>query len=258
VSSKTIALFSLCLAFGGAAAACSRSTPPPSAPAPGAEAEQRIVDASAEAIRRLRVDAKFATLNDHLKDAKGVLVFPRLIRASFILGGEGGTGVLTARGPDGKFGAPAFYAIGSGGIGPQIGYREATVVLLLMTDRAVSSVLHSGLTLGANASVAAGTDTGEGRASTATRDVIAFVDVGGMFAGASVDGAVVEPRQKLNDAYYRTSANPWDIVLNRRYDHPGARVLRDSLTSDVAAPTSPTAVPSAAQSAGTTAAPPLP
>jgi lipid-binding SYLF domain-containing protein len=211
--------------------ACSHPQPAPSAPAPGAEDEQRIVDRSAEAVRRLRDNPEFSSLNGFLKDARGVLVFPRLVKASLVFGGEGGNGVLVARGADGTFSAPAFYSIGSGSVGVQVGYREATVVLLLMNEGALSAVLRSGLTLGADATVAAGNNTGEAAAATATKDVIAFVDADGVFAGASVEGAVIEQRSKLSRAYYGADAAAADIVVNRRYDHPGANALRDALAS---------------------------
>jgi lipid-binding SYLF domain-containing protein len=237
--------------------ACTHEQPAASAPAPGAEDEQRIVDRAAEAIRRLRGNPEFATLDDFLKDARAVLVFPRLVKASFIVGGEGGNGVLVARGADGTFSAPAFYSIGAGSVGAQVGYREAAVVLLLMKETALSAVLRSGLTLGADATVAAGTNTGEARSATATKDVIAFVDADGVFAGASVEGAVVEPRPKLSHAYYGADAATADIVVNRRYDHPGAQALRDALAppAGAAAPAA-SAKPNGAAAVASRLAPP--
>ncbi|HEX4337540.1 MAG TPA: lipid-binding SYLF domain-containing protein [Polyangiaceae bacterium] len=241
----------MCLvSLSTAVVACHHTPPAASADAPGAEAEQRIVDESAAAVTSMRQNARFESLDRFLKDARGVLVFPRLIKASFIVGGEGGTGVLVARGKDGTFSAPAFYGIGSGSIGPQIGYREAAVVLLLMNDGALDAVLRSGLTLGANASVAAGNDTGEARATTATHDVIAYVDVDGVFAGASIDGAVVEPRSRWSSAYYGKDVVPSEIVVERKYDHPGAAALRAALAVAAPAPAA-SAVPTAS------AAPPI-
>src|SRR5260221_5089643 len=184
-----------------AATACSRREPAtPSAS--GKEAAQRIVDDSATAIKGMRSDAKFSSIEPFLKDARAVVIFPRLIKASFIFGGEGGTGVLVGRSADGSYSAPAFYGLGAGSVGPQIGYQEASVVLLLMNDHALSSLLRSGFTLGADVSVAAGTlgDSGKARSATTAKDVISFVDVGGLFAGASVDGAVVKPRPTLDRA----------------------------------------------------------
>jgi len=206
--------------------ACTHEQPAASAPAPGAEDEQRIVDRSAEAVRRLRGNPEFAALDGFLKDARGVLVFPSLVKASFILGGEGGNGVLVARGADGTFSAPAFYSIGAGSVGLQVGYREAAVVLLLMKETALSAVLRSGLTLGADATVAAGNNTGEARSATATKDVIAFVDAGGVYAGASVEGSVVEARPKGEHPVYSRrmlyiDLQTWVTSYAFTYDHAG-------------------------------------
>jgi len=209
--------------------ACHESAPPSTVVAPGAEHEQRVVDDAAYAVSRMRGDARFVALDGYLKNARGVLVFPRLIKASFVFGGEGGSGVLVGRAPDGTFSAPAFYGIGSGSFGPQIGYREASVVLVLMNDGALSAVLRSGLTLGADVSAVLGNDTGEARASTSTKDVVAFVDAEGAFAGASIAGVVVEPRPALNRAYYGVEVAPREIVVDRRFDQVGAAVLRAAL-----------------------------
>ena len=213
-----------------AAVGCHRESPPETASAPDVAAHaQRIVEDAAAAVNAMRGNAKFAALPSLLQDARAVIVFPRLVKASFIVGGEGGTGVLVARGPSGELSAPAFYGIGSGSFGPQIGYREAAVVLLLMNDGALSAVLRSGLTLGANASVAFGNDTGQSRASTATKDVVAFVDADGVFAGASIDGVVVEPRPKLDRASYGKDVVASELVLDRKVANPGAAVLRTAL-----------------------------
>jgi hypothetical protein len=103
------------------------------------------------------------------------------------------------------------------------------VVLLLMNDGALQAVLRSGLTLGTNVSVAAGADSGQARATTATHDVVAFVDVDGVFAGVSIDGAVIEPRSKLSRAYYGAEVTPSEVVVERKYDHPGAAAFRAAL-----------------------------
>lgn len=92
-------LLTLCLA----GSACS-SRPPPSHPEMlyGRE-QQAIVDRPAEAVRSLREDARFAGSLEHLlAQAHGVLIFPRLVKASVIFGGEGGNGVMVARRPDGS------------------------------------------------------------------------------------------------------------------------------------------------------------
>ncbi len=201
-------------------------------PASGVSAEQRIVDRSAAAVSAMRKDPDFRNLDAYLARARGVLVFPRVIKAAFLFGGEGGNGVLVSRTPGGAWSAPAFYSIGAGSVGLQLGYQEATVVLLLMNDSTVASVIDGGLKLGADASVAAGTvgDTGVARSATSSADVVQFIDVGGVFAGVSLDGAVIQERESFNQRYYGANATAEAVLVQRRFDTPGADVIRRALT----------------------------
>jgi lipid-binding SYLF domain-containing protein len=160
-----------------------------------------------------------------------VLIIPQLLKAGFIIGGEGGNGVLLVR-HDGRWSAPAFYSFGAGSIGLQIGAQASEVMLLLMTDRAVDAVLRNRLTLGGDASVAAG-PTGRGiEASTTTTfqaDVYAYSRNRGLFAGASLEGAVLTPLDNTNGAYYGARVSARDIVWHRTVDNAGANALRVAL-----------------------------
>lgn len=97
-----------------------------------------------------------------LAHAKEARVFPRVTKARLILGGPGGNGVLVARQPDGSWSAPAFYSLGGGSAGAQIGFQQAEVVLCFMSELALRSAIDRGLTLGTDASVAASTIGGSG------------------------------------------------------------------------------------------------
>jgi lipid-binding SYLF domain-containing protein len=201
------------------------------APAAQASSQQLIVERSARALMRMRSDPEFRALDVYLERAEGVMVFPRVIRAGLVFGGEGGNGVLVARGPGG-WSAPAFYTFGGGSAGLQVGYQEAAIVLVFRERKALLDAIDGGLTLGADASVAAGTigDTGDARAATAASDIVQFVDVGGgLFAGVSLDGAVIAPRDRHNVAYYGSGATPSAILLERRFAAAGAQLLRDAL-----------------------------
>jgi lipid-binding SYLF domain-containing protein len=163
--------------------------------------------------------------------ARGILIFPQTIKAAFLVGGEGGKGVLLARNADGSWSPPAFYGIGSGSVGLQVGYQKATIVLFLMNERTLMSVIDRGLTLGADASVAAGTvgDTGRSINATTSSDVVQLVDAGGLFAGVSLNGAVISARTRANHLYYGPGATTTGIVIDRLYEHPASRTLRDAL-----------------------------
>jgi SH3 domain-containing YSC84-like protein 1 len=192
------------------------------------------VDRSTSALTSLRQISEGGSLDEYLKSAHGVLIFPRLVKAGLVFGGEGGNGVLAVRGPDGAWSAPAFYSIGAGSVGLQIGYQETSVVLVFMSQKAVMSAIERGITLGTDVTLAAGTigDAGEARRQSASRDVYYFAAARGVFAGLSLDGAVISSRSAHNSAYYGSGATTRAIVLDRRFDSPGAAQLKAALGSN--------------------------
>ncbi len=202
-----------------------------SSPAP-AHYEQGLVDKSAAVVRGMRADPSFRQIDVYLKNARGVLILPSVIKAGLIYGGQGGNGVLLARDADGSWSSPAFYTLGGGSIGLQIGVQEAAIVLVFMNDKAFKSALDTGLTLGADATVAAGTEglTGEVASTHVFKDVYYFADVGGLFAGVSLEGGVIHVREGLNKTYYGQALTSRQIVLERKADAPAARPLKDALT----------------------------
>lgn len=194
--------------------------------------EQGLVDKAAVVVRGMRQDPKFKHIEVYLKNAKGVLVLPSVIKAGFIYGGQGGNGVLLARGADGAWSAPAFYTLGGGSIGLQIGVQEAAIVLVFMNDKAFKAAIDTGLTIGADATAAAGTAgiTGEVASPHSFKDVYYFADVGGLFAGLSLEGGVIHVREGLNKAYYGQIYTPRQIVLEHKVDARGATMLKEALT----------------------------
>jgi hypothetical protein len=104
----------------------------------------------------MRRDKDMQAINGLLPRSKAVLVIPSLIKAGFILGAEGGSGVLLGHGTDGSWSAPAFFTMGSGSVGLQAGIQDAEVMFLMMTQKGLDQILKSEFKLGAEASVAAG------------------------------------------------------------------------------------------------------
>src|SRR5580765_1047213 len=84
---------------------------------------------------------------DLLERAECIGVFPGLAKGAFIVGGEFGRGVFTCRRKDGSMGAPAFFTIGGGSVGWQIGGEEADVVLLVMNEGGLKHLLQDKFTL---------------------------------------------------------------------------------------------------------------
>jgi lipid-binding SYLF domain-containing protein len=159
-----------------------------------------------------------AAFRDLLKKAKGVFIAPQILKGAFIVGASGGSGVFVTRDErTGQWNGPAFYTIGSASFGLQIGGEASEVVLLAMTERGVTALLGSSVKLGADVGIAAG-PVGAG-VSAATEnlsaDILSFAHAKGLFAGISLDGAIVKVRESLNEAYYGKKADPTDILVKR-------------------------------------------
>jgi lipid-binding SYLF domain-containing protein len=207
-------------------------------PAAAAGEPERLVEKSKITLDELLQDPGFSELSGYIGQAKGVLIFPQLIKGGFIVGGEGGSGVFLVKGADGSWSAPAFYTLAAGSIGLQIGGQVSQVVFTVMNDGAVESILKNQFKLGADASVAVG-PIGKGlEASTTTNlklDIYAFSKAAGAFGGGTFEGAGILRREAWNEEYYGLKVSPRDIVINRKVFNASADPLREALASIKAA-----------------------
>ncbi len=195
------------------------------------EQVQLLVDRAQITLQEFMNDPNYAWLQDHIRDARGVLIFPQIIKGGFIWGGSGGTGVFMARDPrTGNWSDPAFYTIGSVTFGLQIGGEASQVVMLAMTQKAVDSLLASSVKLGGDVSVAIGPVGGGAQANagipSVTADFISFAKSKGLYAGLNLQGSVVAVRNGLNDAYYGKEVRPADIIVAHAVSNRGADELR--------------------------------
>lgn len=193
---------------------------------------QTVVEQSAQTIQKMRSSPNNVSIERFLGRAHGVLIFPRMIKAGFIYGAEGGTGVLLARNDTGEWSGPAFYSFGGGSFGLQAGMQQGAIVLVFMNKSAFESSIPRGWTLGMDATVAAGPNGLSSELSTFSenKDIYYFSDVGGIFAGLSFEGGVISPRTKYNLAYYGTNVTPWAILIDKKIDKPETQLLKDALT----------------------------
>jgi lipid-binding SYLF domain-containing protein len=139
-----------------------------------------------------------------LDKAEAVAVFPGVVKAAFIIGGRGGQGVISRRTPNG-WDAPAFFNIGGGSFGAQIGAQKTDYVLLIMNDEGLNGLLKDKFEIGGEASIAAGPVGRTAAASTnATLDagILTYSRTKGAFIGASLNGAAITPDNDLNEAVY--------------------------------------------------------
>lgn len=201
-------------------------------PAHAAKEGEELVEESRFTLDRLLAHKDMAELRSFLSRARGVLIIPELVKGGFIVGAEGGSGVLLVRGSDGSWSPPAFYTLAAGSIGLQIGGQVSEVVFTLMSEGAVNALLKSEFKLGADASVAMGPLGAGVEASTTTNlnaDIYAFSRAVGLFGGGALEGAKIFPREKWNAAYYGAPATPREIVIERKFFNPHADALRAAL-----------------------------
>jgi lipid-binding SYLF domain-containing protein len=145
---------------------------------------------------------------DLLSHAKAIAVFPQVIKASFVVGAEGGRGVVSRRTSAG-WSDPVFFRAGGGSVGWQIGATATDFLLLFMNDESVAGLMKDKFELGAEAGVAGGPvgrEAGAGTDALMHAEVLSYSRSRGLFAGVSLKGVVVRPEDGLNQAVYGKSA----------------------------------------------------
>jgi lipid-binding SYLF domain-containing protein len=146
--------------------------------------------------------------------ARGILVFPSAVRAAFIVGGEGGSGVLLTRDAQGGWNGPGFYTLGGASFGFQAGAKVSEVVALVMTQRGIDQLMRSTVGLGGDVSVAVGPVGGGLGAGTAgiSADILTYARSSGLFGGIALDGAVIKTRHDWDQAFYGREVTPEQIA----------------------------------------------
>jgi SH3 domain-containing YSC84-like protein 1 len=188
--------------------------------------EQDIVNRSASTIREFRHMPEKGLPPSIIRHAKGLAIIS-VVKAGFIFSGKAGDGVVIARTGHGWSG-PSFIGTGGAGWGLQIGAEVTDFVIVLNNDAAVRAFARGGnVTLGADASVAAGPVGRTGEAGVTPKAAIyTYSKSKGLFAGVSLEGAVIATRQEANTHYYHRPVNASDILHGRVAPPPGAAGLR--------------------------------
>ncbi len=201
-----------------------------------ASEEQQVVDDSTNAVQSLATGSGVAAnARDLLHRARGVMIIPSLVKGGFIFGAQGGTGVLLSRDPkSGTWSYPAFYGMGAGSFGLQIGVSVSKIMLIIMNDKALNAVMAAEFKIGAEAGIAVATLGGGAEASTTAAggaDIYALAESAGLFGGIAIQGGIVKPRVQQDHNYYGANVTAQQIVLSRSAKNPGADKLRAALRS---------------------------
>src|SRR3989442_10696651 len=143
-----------------------------------------------------------------------VLVVPSLKKAAFVFGGEYGKGLVSCR-RAGEWTPPVFMQLQKGSWGLQIGAQSIDLVLLVNNERGMKKLLGNKVTLGAEASVAAGPVGRDARAATDAQmnsEILSYSRTQGLFAGINLSGGVLKPDSDDNQEVYGKKITPTAIL----------------------------------------------
>lgn len=192
-----------------------------------------LTERAADTVESFRADKNLAQFADQIRTARAVAILPHVYKAGFILGAEGGNGVLIAKTSAGQWGAPAFYTLASGSVGFQVGLQDVEMLLIIRNEKALQAILKNQGKFGADGGITVGVFGAGMEASTTTAvgaDVLAFARSRvGLYGGISLEGAALVRRKDVNEAAYGTGATPQAIVIENRFPYPPADRLRQVL-----------------------------
>jgi lipid-binding SYLF domain-containing protein len=174
-----------------------------------------------------------------LSNAHAIAVVPGLIKAGFWIGGSYGKGILVVRRDDGRWSNPTFISIGAGSFGPQIGAQSTDIVLVFKSRKSVDNIANGQFQLGGDASVAAGPVGRQTSASTDLRlkaEVYSYARSRGLFAGISLEGAMISMDNKSNFAFYQDGQSTADNILSDTHRPAPAHARRFIETLSAKAP----------------------
>jgi lipid-binding SYLF domain-containing protein len=193
--------------------------------------QQVLIDKAARVVAPMRADPNFTYSGKLLARAKAVMIVPELTKGGFILGGQGGAAVLVAKRPDGSWSDPAFYSLGGGTLGLQIGVQQAKTVFFIMTDRALDQWMQNQIHFGGQDGIGVfvvGQQNKENALTANNADVVAWVHATGVYGGITVEGTSISFDGGATAKYYGQSLSPQQ-VLNGDGHNPGANRLRNAL-----------------------------
>jgi len=204
----------------------------PASGALAASEQQQLVDKARITVDALKDQSEMEQFRKLLAVSKGVVVFPQVLKAGFIIGGAGGTGVLLGRNSEGSWSSPAFYTMGQASIGLQFGAEAKELVLVIMTEKGLDAIIKNQVKLGGDLSAAVGPLGKNVGASSTTNmdvDIFSFAKTAGLFIGASVEGSILDAKEDWQQSYYGKAVTARNVVVLRSVDNANSNELKDAL-----------------------------
>ena len=178
-------------------------------PAAAATKEEKRVANSADVLDQFLRIPEQTIPPAMLSRAYAVAVVPNVVRIGFGLGARRGKGILVVRQDDDSWSNPAFIALTGGSFGFQAGVQSTDVILVFKTRRGVDNIANGKLTLGADASIAAGPVGRSIEGATDVRfqaEIVSYSRSRGIFGGVALAGSGVTMDRKANVAFYSSAS----------------------------------------------------
>jgi len=190
--------------------------------------EQGTVKRSAEILREFRSMPEHQVPRAVLRNARGLAIM-RVVKVGFVFSGKGGDGVVIARTGNGWSG-PSFIGTGGAGWGLQIGGQVTDFVFVLNNRDAIRAFSRGrNVTLGGDVSAAAGPVGRDVQANVTPKAAVYTYSLSkGLFAGVSLEGAVIATEKGKNEHYYGRSVTASQILNGKAAAPPGSVALRNA------------------------------
>ena len=198
--------------------------------------ERQLIEKAELVLNSFMADPNLTWFQENVKDAKALLIVPQLLKGAFFIGGSGGSGVLVVQEESGDWSQPAFYIVGSVSFGFQFGGQASEVIIMGRTKGAIEKLYTSSFKLGGDASVAAGPYGAGIEGATSANlnaDFLSFSRAKGVFAGISLEGAVIKTDNDANSAYYGKPVDTLDIMVRKTISNQHADALRAAVAQAV-------------------------
>ena len=210
---KRIALVLFCITLGVSAFA-------------GDNGEQSQLEKATNVLDEIMQAPDKGIPDDLLSKAVCVGIVPSELKFAIGIGGTYGRGVLVCRGGgNGAWGAPSMFTLGGGGIGFQLGGKATDVVFIVMNAQGARKLVKDSVKLGAEVSAAAGPVGRSGEGATDAEfhaEILSYSRSRGLFAGASLDGAIIKQDLGNNRQLYGRTVTAKEILIDGTVQSPPA------------------------------------
>ena len=186
------------------------------APDLNADKSRMIVDKSRIVIEEmiLNIEKEKAVPVDLIKNCAGLAIIPGMFKGAIIVGGSYGKGIVLKH-ERGKWSGPAFFNIGAGSFGLQLGGQTVDLILVILGKQTMDSFLKTKFKLGGDIAVAVGPVGAQATAATEIflrGGIYSYSRTQGAFIGLSIEGAGIATQEEMNKAYYNSAYSPADIL----------------------------------------------